>query len=166
MYFVEKAAANHYDKLMALPRDEEVHQRNVANARARKAFAECTSWDAATMNCCQKCLLIMSTVSTVTSCYIVQLFPAQCFVTFDITDSIDKKLGGDATNLVKPLGRVAFMLFACGWFCLWLFNHNTSSYIRHHRSNNDEAESASVGPSVADKAHITAVAGRKKRLVV
>jgi hypothetical protein len=45
------------------------------------------------------------------SCYIFFLQGENCFVTFELTDSIAEKLDGNALNLVKPLGWVGIGLF-------------------------------------------------------
>jgi hypothetical protein len=45
------------------------------------------------------------------SCYIFFLEGENCFVAFELTDSIDEELDGNALNLVKPLGWVGMGLF-------------------------------------------------------
>jgi hypothetical protein len=128
-YFVEKVAAENQQELAAIPLDMAVFGLNEKKRAAHKKYLAATDWKAMAEQSSQRVLLILAAFTTVTSCYIVQIFPEACFVTFDITDSIDEKLGGNAMNMLKPLGQVAFVLFFSGTLALWLFNKQVAVII-------------------------------------
>jgi hypothetical protein len=138
-YFVEKVAAEHHEELAAIPLDAAVDALNKRNAAARQMFSEATNWNSEYMDQSQRALVIISAVCTVGGCYIVQLFPEACFITFDITDSIETDLDGSAFNLVKHLGKFAFGLFLTGTIALWVFNKRVACQI-HAKVAKDDTE--------------------------
>ena len=48
--------------------------------------------------------------------YLFLLFGSRCFVAFEVTDTIDDTLGGNALNLVRPLGWAGISAMLFGWF--------------------------------------------------
>ena len=71
-------------------------------------------------------------------------FPTRCFKDFELTDSIDAKLGGSALNLVKPLGWVGTGLFIAPCILLKI-------YYRYVRSLMKAEESATLAKSRGEK---------------
>ena len=51
----------------------------------------------------------------------VQFFQDLCFTRYELTYTIDENLGGKWTNLVKPLGFVAILLFLASLLLLFFF---------------------------------------------
>ena len=55
--------------------------------------------------------------------YVVQGLSDSCFESFEVTDSLEEKLGGNALNLLKPLGVKAVYMFSLSCALLWYFQH-------------------------------------------
>jgi hypothetical protein len=104
MYYISDTAEKCYDELRAEPDDEEVAAAERADAEktaltlARQSFyAEDFPW-------WMGALLMFGTLSISVSCYILIIIPAQAFLPFSLTDSVEAKLNNDLLNLVLPYG--------------------------------------------------------------
>ena len=102
-----------------MPLDEEVAALEVTAAARRAAYTRATEW--ARLPQLQRVTLVMASSLMSASCAIVYLWPLECFVPFRVTDSIDVKLGGDWTAIMRPLGQVSLCLFAASIVLLQCF---------------------------------------------
>jgi len=68
----------------------------------------------------QKFNLILGAAFTAGYCYMFGLFGSKCFESFNITDTIEDKLGGDVLNVVKP-NKLNTGTSGFGWIGLGLF---------------------------------------------
>jgi len=119
-YFLEKVVSERADELEAIPIDEEVKLADEKGEVRRKAYREISKWEK--LPWLAKVTLILSLMSMITTCYLVQIFAADCFVEYQLTYNIDVHLNGDWRNLVKPLGVVANYLLLSSTVLYLLFN--------------------------------------------
>ena len=115
-YHIERETDLHGDELRALPDDPAVAAAERDAACRAAAAARASEWHR--LPRWLRRVVQGGAVAMVTSCYIVQFFSSSCFIAFEITDDIGEKLGGNALNVVRPLGRVAMALFAVACVCL------------------------------------------------
>lgn len=69
-------------------------------------------------------------VSMVGCFYLLQMFGKQCFVSFEVTDSVLQNvppLHGKVSNLIKPMGLIAIYAFVPPMVTLVIFK----CYVRH-----------------------------------
>jgi len=116
-YYVEHAISTRGDELEMIPIDEEVKIKEESEETFRKAYVEVTNWTEVPF--VMKKILSLSVVCMIACCYMVQLFQLDCFVPYQLTDTIAVELHGNWKNLVKPLGWAALLLFTISIF---LFN--------------------------------------------
>lgn len=121
VYYIKQAVDKRRDEIKAIEDDQEVKEanRNRKDEQMRKCYSQVTQWSA--MPIAPKLILICSLVAITLSCYSVQLFTSNCFVEYNITDSIDEKLGGNVANLFLPLGWAAVVLFIGSMILLGIF---------------------------------------------
>lgn len=138
IHFIAKTVVDKEDELRNLPPDEEVLELERASHHRTQLRRAVSHWR--NLDIVNKVLLVIASLSMTASCYLFQLFGSSCFVLFEVDDSIDDVLGGDALNLVKDLGWIALGLFLYPCFYLFLFN----KYIGRLVSivDKDEAEQA------------------------
>eukprot|EP00978_Attheya_sp_CCMP212_P008618 scaffold20255_cov64-Attheya_sp.AAC.1 len=118
-YYLDQTASQRGEEIDKIPIDEEVR---VSEARAEAMngkYTEVTQWTV--VPSWAKGLLSCSVALMVTSFYMVNLFQANCFTEYELTDTIEEELDGDWTNLVLPLGRVALLLFAISLTLFYVF---------------------------------------------
>ncbi|KAJ1635681.1 hypothetical protein T492DRAFT_1141502 [Pavlovales sp. CCMP2436] len=68
--------------------------------------------------------LVCGAALQIGSCYAALLLSKLCFVRFEMTDTVERELGGKWTNFFRPLGVavMAAWLIACvqlALFCVW-----------------------------------------------
>jgi hypothetical protein len=77
-----------------------------------------------------KFVLCISLILMSLSCYIFFLEGENCFVAFELTDSIRTDLDGNALNLVKPLGWVGMGMFTASCILFRIYYINTARIMR------------------------------------
>ena len=89
-------------------------------AEQKAKFQELTRWEL--LPGAAKATLILANVVMISSCYIVQLFSSYCFEPYWVNNTIKEDLDGDWSNLIKPMGQVAMILFLISCFLLFAFS--------------------------------------------
>lgn len=118
-YYVEDTLTNNAEDVQALPIDEEVKVLEDNETVIEHKFTEITRWEV--VPGAAKTLMILSVISMIAACYTVQIFGDQAFKSYQLTDTIDNRLGGDWKNIVEPLGLVSMCLLALSIVLLQLF---------------------------------------------
>lgn len=118
-YYVEDTLTNKAEDVQALPIDEEVKVLEDNETVIEHKFAEITRWKV--VPGAAKTLMILSVISMIAACYTVQIFGDQAFKSYQLTDTIDDRLGGDWKNIIEPLGLVSICLLALSIVLLQLF---------------------------------------------
>ncbi len=108
-YYVEQTMRERGDEIDELPIDEEVKKLDDEQILRNEVYNKVTEWKL--VPGWAKFCLILSLICMITSCYIVQLFQEDAFTPYQLTYTIDRHLGGNWLNLVKPLGWIALLLF-------------------------------------------------------
>lgn len=108
-YYVEQTTSNRAQEIEDLPTDEEVKLLTDKGEALANMYDEVTEWDSVP-RWAKICLSLALAFMTI-SCYMVQFYQDQCFTPFDLSSTIDEHLGGRWTNLVRPLGIIALLLF-------------------------------------------------------
>lgn len=116
-FYVEKILRERRDEVDAIPDDEEVREADERDAKRIKRLNESTHWQEMHKYPGMRVLLSVSACLMVISCYLVTVYPSSCFRQFELTDTIEERLGGDAftlsgnRGLTMPLGNVALLFF-------------------------------------------------------
>eukprot|EP00567_Pseudictyota_dubia_P016077 CAMPEP_0197436476 /NCGR_PEP_ID=MMETSP1175-20131217/3917_1 /TAXON_ID=1003142 /ORGANISM="Triceratium dubium, Strain CCMP147" /LENGTH=900 /DNA_ID=CAMNT_0042965775 /DNA_START=350 /DNA_END=3052 /DNA_ORIENTATION=+ len=118
-FFLEQTASLRQDDINAIPIDAEVKEADDKAEYGKKVYTDVTQW--AVVPKLAKFTITLSLVCMVSCCYMVQLFPSECFEDYELTDTISGQLDGNWTNLFKPLGRIAVLLFVISCALLWCF---------------------------------------------
>merc|ERR1712070_1341176 len=84
------------------------------------SYRKATDWHDPTFPKWMRFFLVIAAVLCCASCWFIQIYGSECFESFDITDSIDEKLGGKASNLVLEKGWYAIGMFFVGFFFLFI----------------------------------------------
>jgi len=108
-YYVERTISSRADELAKIEIDQEVKDKDDAEESFRLAYTEVTNWEVVPF--VMKTTLFLAVMCMIISCYTVQLFQLDCFVPYQLTDTIEEELGGNWKNLVKPVGCVSLLLF-------------------------------------------------------
>lgn len=116
-YFVEQVMEEKKNELDAIPIDEEVRVLDEQTEQHRKTFEELTIWKE--LPFAAQATLCTSLTCMIICCYLVTLFPSECFRDYQLTYTIETHLDGDWTTLVKFLGNVANGIFV--FSCLLFF---------------------------------------------
>jgi hypothetical protein len=77
-----------------------------------------------------KCMLCLALVFMSIACYIFFLEGSNCFVAFELTDTIAVALDGNALNLVKTLGWMGIGLFTASCILLKLYYVKTAKIMQ------------------------------------
>ncbi len=118
-YYIEQVIEEKKDELDAIPIDEEVRVLEEQTRQHNKAYEEVTLWP--TVPFFAQFTLCTSLACMIVCCYLVTLFPAQCFRDYQLTYTIETHLDGDWTTLVKPLGNVANGIFVASLLLFYGF---------------------------------------------
>ncbi|GBG31702.1 Hypothetical Protein FCC1311_079272 [Hondaea fermentalgiana] len=110
VHFIAKTSVEKREELMQIPPDEEVLKLERNSERRNKLYSVISSWEHS--GYFLRFMLVFSALCMTISCYMFQLLGSYCFVSFEVSDSIENDLGGNALNIVKPLGWYALLLFA------------------------------------------------------
>lgn len=91
-----------------------------------------TDWFTGGVPMLVKMLLCFAAVSMMVCTYLLLFFSSKTFQAFQVTDSIETKLDGNAVNLiVAPLGWVAIGCLCASYVCLFIFNRWANYHVRH-----------------------------------
>jgi hypothetical protein len=96
-YYLEQTVTNRQEELEAMPIDEEVKIADDKDAEITAVYEEVTQWNA--LPHWARFLLGGSLTTMIISCYLVQLFQADCFREYQLTYTIEQNLDGDWKNL-------------------------------------------------------------------
>jgi len=116
-YYLEQTTSSRGEELEQIEIDEEVRKKEEKEELINECYTEVTQWHLVPF--LPKTSLIMSLITMVVSCYLVQLFSTSCFESYQLTYTISENLDGDWTNILLPLGRIACLLFLVS--CLQLY---------------------------------------------
>jgi len=121
-HYLDQAVSNKTEELETMPFDEEVRIADEKNEENVRKYEQVVQWQGLPWGA--KALLIVSLSFMISSVYLVVLFLNRCFTEFQLTDTIDKTLGGNWLNLVQPLGWVSIGLLVASVvvqqiFVLW-----------------------------------------------
>jgi hypothetical protein len=142
VHYIAKEAVLKEDELRALPPDEEVLAREKEGHARRKLRAEISHWK--NQGCLSRSLLAFNALLMTLSIYAFELFGSVCFVPYEVNDTIEEALGGNALNLVKPAGWYAMLVFLVPNIYLFIFNKYVDS--KATRARNDPNAIVAVGP--------------------
>jgi len=98
---------------------KDVEEAEEEAARKSRFYSRVTVWSSVPFQ--MKVILILALLSMMGCCYVLVLFNSQCFSEYDLMYSIREHLGGNWTNIVLPLGRVALLLFAIACALQYMF---------------------------------------------
>ena len=118
-YYVELTMREREDEVAKIPIDEEVKKLDDLTEMSNEAYKEVTQWHLVPSFI--KFILILSLISMIVSCYVVQLFQEDAFVSYQLTDTIQNRLNGNWVNLILPLGYAALALFGASIFFFFIF---------------------------------------------
>mmetsp|Transcript_1128 Transcript_1128/g.1704 ORF Transcript_1128/g.1704 Transcript_1128/m.1704 type:complete len:822 (+) Transcript_1128:37-2502(+) len=109
-YYVEQTMREREEDIDELPLDKDVKKLDDEQISKNKVYKDLTEWKLVPK--WARFCLILSLICMIMSCYMVQLFQEDAFTPYQLTHTIERHLGGDWMNLVKPLGWIALYLFA------------------------------------------------------
>ena len=69
-----------------------------------------------------KIIIILSIGTLSIACYITTLYPSNCFRSFAVNDRVSKRLNGNWTNIIRPLGLITLSLFSFSSLLYGLFH--------------------------------------------
>eukprot|EP00413_Alexandrium_margalefii_P027433 CAMPEP_0204555726 /NCGR_PEP_ID=MMETSP0661-20131031/29046_1 /ASSEMBLY_ACC=CAM_ASM_000606 /TAXON_ID=109239 /ORGANISM="Alexandrium margalefi, Strain AMGDE01CS-322" /LENGTH=353 /DNA_ID=CAMNT_0051562819 /DNA_START=21 /DNA_END=1082 /DNA_ORIENTATION=- len=110
-YYLQEVIEQHYEELqLERPEDRDIIELEKESEKKAAAFKERTAWKSLPTQV--RVLLVCGLVSVYISCVLMagpwkMFLGLSCFKKFKITSSVDKVLGGNAFNVVQPLGWVA-----------------------------------------------------------
>ena len=120
-HFIERAAAEHEEELRGRAPDRAVLALEEEDRHNQEVRERATRWER--VPALARLVLALGATAAAVTCYAVQLGGSYCFAEFEVTDSIDAKLGGSWTNiLLRPWGTYAALIFGGSLVCLLLFN--------------------------------------------
>ncbi|CAJ1952883.1 unnamed protein product [Cylindrotheca closterium] len=119
-YFLEQTSSTRREEIAALEVDKEVKELEDKDQRFNECYKLATKW--ADLPTLPKAILTLAVLSMIFACYMVQLFSADCFATYQLTYTIEENLDGNWLNLILPLGRIASLLFfvSCGLLLVYM----------------------------------------------
>uniref|UniRef100_A0A6U4J9U0 Uncharacterized protein n=1 Tax=Phaeomonas parva TaxID=124430 RepID=A0A6U4J9U0_9STRA len=128
-FYVDKILRDRKDEVDAIPDDEEVKMADDRERAINKQREEAVEWPRlqGPNYFWMRFVLKASVFMMVFSCWVVTILPGWCFRSFELTDTIDEKLGGRAWTLkgdkgiTRPLGNAVLLLFFMSCCGLWLF---------------------------------------------
>lgn len=120
VHFIAKVSVEDREELLKEKDDEEVLELEIKSRNKLYLHRTISSWKH--IGWFNRILLASSSLCMTVSCYMFELLGSECFVSFEVSDSIEDDLGGNALNLVKPLGWYALLLFAYSTCVLFIYN--------------------------------------------
>jgi hypothetical protein len=133
-FYIKKALIENKEEIREMfPHDEEVEEYAKESGRRTLLFKCATQWKDAPRAI--KWIVGTGAFTMACSCYLVIAAPAQCFLPFEVTDTIDAPideggLDGNALNIIVTktspdghagLGHIALALFVIANICLKIF---------------------------------------------
>lgn len=116
---VKDTLAKDKDIIDAIPLDDEVAKADAEAQKKSIVYRRVTVWS--NVPFFTKCCLVLSVLLMMACCYLLVIFNSKCFKEYDLMYTIGEHLGGQWTNIVLPLGRVALLLFVSSWALLYSF---------------------------------------------
>jgi len=116
---VKETLVKDKDEIDDIPMDEAVRQADEETARKNVYYGRVTVWSSVPLK--MKFILILALLAMKGCCYLLVIFNSQCFSEYDLMYTISQHLGGNWTNIMLPLGRVAMLLFAIACALLYYF---------------------------------------------
>lgn len=116
---VKNTLQNDKDLIESIPLDEEVKKADEELEKKNSVYTRVTIWN--TIPIGMRLILILALLTMMGCCDLLVFFNAQCFQEYDLMYTIQQNLGGNWTNIVLPLGRVALLLFAISYGLLYTF---------------------------------------------
>lgn len=107
--YLDKEMARRKDELDAVPYDEEVRASETDDRRKARKLVRKTHW--AKVPLPWAALLVLSCVCMTASCYLCTYWGVNCFKEFNIDDKVSKRLDGNTSSIIRPLGYIAIYLF-------------------------------------------------------
>ena len=101
LYYIEKCAHDHGAELRAMKDDEEVKEVEHKKALKRAIYRHVTGWHQPGFPRWVQALLVTAWLAMLGATFLVLGAASKCFETYEITDTIEAKLGGDWTRIVK-----------------------------------------------------------------
>jgi len=127
VYETTRVVDKHEEELQQ-PREEHkaVAQLTAEEAHYYQVYTQVTAWNTGVMGLCRKAVISAAAVLIVLSGFIFVMMDEACFENFSVSSKIDDPidengLGGRVTNIVRPLGAFALLLFATAVFLHVLF---------------------------------------------
>jgi hypothetical protein len=96
-----------------------VRDADQKSAETKVIYRRVTVWNCLPLT--MKLSLLLSVIAMMGCCFVLVVFNDQCFREYDLMYTISQNLGGNWTNIVLPLGRVALLLFAVSSGLLYTF---------------------------------------------
>ena len=106
-------------EIAAIPIDEAVKNADADAAKSKETYRRVTTWNALPLS--MKSILILAVIAMMGCCQLLVIFSSQCFEEYDLMFTISENLGGNWTNIVLPLGRIALLLFGTSYLLLYIF---------------------------------------------
>ena len=119
------------DQIDAIPLDPEVEAAAAMDKMRKEIYDTQTHWSRVPRF--YKTVLTSAIVFLTVACWATTCYPSACFRDFAVNDRVSKRLQGNWTRIIKPLGLVALlcaflaallcMLFEWGWASRQVNNH-------------------------------------------
>uniref|UniRef100_A0A7S4M5X6 Uncharacterized protein n=1 Tax=Odontella aurita TaxID=265563 RepID=A0A7S4M5X6_9STRA len=106
---IKETLAKDGDTIASIPMDEAVAKADAEAEKNQIVNRRVTAWSGVPFF--MKLVLIFAVLAMMGCCYLLVLFNSQCFREYDLMYTIGEHLGGQWTNIVMPLGRIALLLF-------------------------------------------------------
>merc|ERR1712156_349254 len=116
---VKDTLENEKESIESIPIDEAVKEADEEATKKATYYQRATVWSDVPF--AMKFILVLAVLAMIGCCYLLVIFNSQCFQEYDLMYTIQDDLGGDWTNIVLPLGRIALLLFAISYALLFLF---------------------------------------------
>jgi hypothetical protein len=121
LYFIEDTSSMEEEELLKYENDPEVEAAEKAAALKRERERIFTDWHKA-VPLPMKLNLIMAVVLSAGASYAFNFLGGSCFIPFQVTDSIEEKLGNSALNMILPMGRFAVLALVVSYINLQVFS--------------------------------------------
>ena len=116
---VKDTLQNEKEKIDSIPLDEAVRKADEEKERKNDIYRRITAWNSLPL--LFKVLILLAVLAMMACCYLLVIFNTQCFREYDLMYTIRQNLGGNWTNIMLPLGRIALLLFVISYALLYMF---------------------------------------------
>jgi hypothetical protein len=108
------------ETIEAIPMDEDVQKADLEVAEKKAVYRRVTVWS--NVPIIMKMILVLAVFLMMSCCYLLVVFNSECFREYDLMYTIRQNLGGNWTNIVLPLGRIALLCFINSYAMLYIFD--------------------------------------------